>query len=113
MVVGYVSSYIIGIIPHEDISSIKNADFFSLPYLSHMSWKLDFTLIIPFVIATLCSSLKTVGDLVTCQKINDADWKRPEMKSIAGGIFADGLGGIIPGLIGGFGQSTVLIRFFK
>lgn len=28
------------------------------------------------------------------------------MKSVSNGIFADGLGGIIPGLIGGFGQST-------
>jgi xanthine/uracil permease len=57
-------------------------------------------------ITSICSTLKTVGDLVTCQKINDADWKRPDMKNISSGIFVDGLGGIIPGLIGGFGQST-------
>jgi len=63
-------------------------------------------LIIPFTIATLISTLKTVGDITTAQKINDADWQRPDMKSVSNGIFADGLGGIIPGLIGGFGQST-------
>jgi NCS2 family nucleobase:cation symporter-2 len=106
MIVGYTLSYFLGIIPHQDILSIKEADIFALPHVSHLSWKFDLTMIIPFIVATLCSSLKTVGDLVTCQKINDADWKRPDMKSVAGGIFADGMGGIIPGLIGGFGQST-------
>jgi NCS2 family nucleobase:cation symporter-2 len=106
MVVGYVLSYFSGIIPPADISSIKNADIFALPHLDHISWKFDAAMMIPFVVATLCSSLKTVGDLVTCQKINDVDWKRPNMKSVAGGIFADGLGGVIPGIMGGYGQST-------
>jgi hypothetical protein len=27
--------------------------------------------------------------ITTCQKINDADWKRPELKSIQGGILAE------------------------
>jgi len=71
-----------------------------------MKWAFDFSLIIPFIVATICSTFKTVGDLVTCQKINDSEWKRPKMKNVSKGIFADGLGGIIPGILGGFGQST-------
>jgi len=34
------------------------------------------TLILPFKIASLCSMLKSVGDLTLCEKINDSNWKR-------------------------------------
>ncbi len=106
MIVGYIFSFVLGVVPQSDIVRIQESQIIAFPHITNMSWKFDFRLVIPFIIATLCSTLKTVGDLVTCQKINDADWKRPEMKSISGGILADGLGGIIPGIIGGFGQST-------
>ncbi|MCK4358847.1 MAG: purine/pyrimidine permease [Candidatus Cloacimonetes bacterium] len=106
MIFGYILSFYLGIIPVSSFRKITEAHIFAIPHIKNMSWAFDIHLVIPFVIATLCSALKTVGDLTTCQKINDADWKRPEMKSISGGILADGIGGIIPGIIGGFGQST-------
>lgn len=106
MVAGYIVAYIFGLFTPADIYKLQQSKIISLPYLKDLSWAFDTTLIIPFVIAALCSALKTIGDLTTCQKINDTRWKRPEMKSISRGILADGLGGIIPGLLGGFGQST-------
>jgi xanthine permease XanP len=106
IVIGYVLSYFTGIIPESAIAQVRNATFFYFPYIEGMNWKFDAALFLPFLIAALCSTLKTVGDIATCQKINDANWRRPEMKSISAGILADGFGGIIPGLIGGFGQST-------
>ncbi|HPG29220.1 MAG TPA: solute carrier family 23 protein [bacterium] len=106
MISGYMLSYFFGVLTKEDIKTVFNTEFFSLPAISHIKWSFDFSLIIPFFVATLCSTFKTIGDLVTCQKINDSEWKRPDMKSVSGGILADGLGGIIPGIIGGFGQST-------
>ena len=63
-------------------------------------------LLLPILIATLCSSLKDIGDLTTCQKINDSEWKRSDMKSIGKGILADALGDIFSGVIGGLGQTT-------
>jgi len=54
----------------------------------------------------ICSSLKSVGDLTTCQKINDAEWKRPDMVNISKGILADALGCVAGGALGGMGQST-------
>jgi xanthine permease XanP len=106
IIVGYILSYFAGIIPESDLEQIGNATFMYFPYIEGMNWKFDLTLFLPFLIAALCSTLKTVGDIATCQKINDANWRRPDMKNISAGILADGFGGIIPGLIGGFGQST-------
>lgn len=106
MTMGYLLAYLFGIIPASDFNQIKDAELFSIPYIENMSWSFDFDFIIPFVIAALCSTLKTTGDIATCQKINDANWSRVDMKSASRGILADGIGCIIPGLIGGFGQST-------
>ncbi|HHI87638.1 MAG TPA: xanthine permease, partial [Candidatus Cloacimonetes bacterium] len=106
MVSGYVLAYIFGLFTEADFHKIMHSRVIDVPYLKNLSWAFDARLLIPFVIAALCSALKTVGDLTTCQKINDVNWKRPEMKSISRGILADGLGGIIPGIFGGFGQST-------
>jgi NCS2 family nucleobase:cation symporter-2 len=47
-----------------------------------------------------------VGDLTICQKINDANWKRTDMQSVSGGIFAGAIGTGLSGLLGGIGQST-------
>ena len=106
VIVGYLASILTGIIPPGDLHRIAAARFINFPTISHIRWSFDFTMIVPFIIASICSTFKTVGDIVTCQKINDADWKRVDMKTLSAGIFADGLGGVIPGMIGGFGLST-------
>ncbi|HEY3276642.1 MAG TPA: solute carrier family 23 protein [Syntrophorhabdaceae bacterium] len=106
MVVGYGISALLGIITADDLEKIRSAPVFALPRPDKISWAFDFSLVIPFTVATLCSTFKTVGDLVTCQKINDSDWRRPDMNAVSRGILADGLGGVIPGIIGGYGQST-------
>jgi xanthine permease XanP len=106
MVVGYGLSYALGILGSASFSRIGEAEWFSVPYIRNMSWAFSATMVVPFIVATICSTFKTVGDLGTCQKINDADWKRPDMHRITPGILVDGIGGILPGIIGGFGQST-------
>ncbi|MCF8360203.1 MAG: purine/pyrimidine permease [Prolixibacteraceae bacterium] len=106
MIVGYVSSFLFGLLDTESIAQVKEAPLFSLPYIEKMRWAIDFHLMIPFTIAALASTFKTVGDISTCQRINDTKWKRTNMKTVSGGILVDGIGGILPGVVGGFGQST-------
>lgn len=103
---GYAVAALLGIFGKANITMISETSMVAFPHIDGFGWKLDAGLIIPFTIATLSSTLKTVGDITTAQKINDSNWRRPDMKSMSGGIFADGLGGLLPGLMGGFGQST-------
>jgi NCS2 family nucleobase:cation symporter-2 len=77
-----------------------------LPDRSHISWSFDIALLIPFLIASLASSLKSVGDLMTAQKVNDDAWSQADMKSIGGGLLADGTGCMVSGILGGMGVST-------
>ncbi len=104
--VGYIIAAATGILGGAEIARILDAPLVAFPDLSHLGWSFDAALLIPFIIAILCSSLKSIGDLTTCQKINDTDWKRPDMRNIGGGILADGSSALFSGLVGGMGQST-------
>ncbi len=106
MVVGYLLSWALGVMDPQQWAMLVQSEVFRLPFMHHPGWSFDASLVLPMVVATLCSSLKTVGDLTTCQKINDAEWKRPDMNNIKKGILADGLGCFSAGLLGGVGQSS-------
>ena len=56
----------------------------------------------------IAATLKTVGDLTLCQKMNDADWKRTDMESVSGGVMANSLGTIFSGLWRGAQQQCIL-----
>jgi hypothetical protein len=45
------------------------------------------------------------GGRSTCQKINDTDWKRPDLGPIQRGILADGIGCMVGGLLGVMGMN--------
>ena len=106
MITGYVVSYLTGLMPAAHLRQILDRPLLAFPDLTMLSWSFDPSLIIPFLIASLCTSVKTIGNLTTCQKINDADWKRPDMQNLKKGLLADGMSVSISGLLGGMGQST-------
>jgi xanthine permease XanP len=104
--VGYLLAYFLGIFQTERLQHMLASPMISLPRKAHTGWAFDVTLLPAFLIASLASTLKAVGDLTLCQKINDADWKRTDMQSVSGGIFANAIGTGLSGLLGGIGQST-------
>jgi len=106
MVFGYICAFLLGVLHAPHIEVFRQAPLVAFPDLEYFGWSFDFFLLVPFLIAIICSSLKSVGDITTCQKINDVEWKRPDMKNIGGGILSDGLSAIVSGLVGGMGQST-------
>jgi len=105
MLIGYAFAGLIGVLTPADIQQVIREPLFALPPFDRYGLAFDWALLLPFLIATLSSALKTMGDLTTCQKINDADWKRPEMGSISRGILACACGNIFSGLAGALGQS--------
>lgn len=105
MLIGYALAFFLGIFGSEAFNHFGDSPWFSWPAPGSYGMSFSTALIIPFVVAALSSALKTMGDLTTCQKINDADWKRPDMKSISKGILACGSGNLLSGLAGALGQS--------
>ncbi len=106
MVVGYAVSFATGILTLDHARLIVDSAFFQLPEMGKFGMSFSAVMLVPFMVAALSSALKTMGDLTTCQKINDADWRRIEMRSISRGMLACAAGNIASGLLGGLGQSV-------
>lgn len=107
LLAGYVASAGLGILNPQQFHFVRTAPLMSVPgRVPGGGWAIRWSLLIPFLIASVSSILKTVGDLTLCEKINDADWKRTEMAPVSGGILAGALCTTAAGLGGGLGQST-------
>lgn len=106
MAVGYGAAAVFGVLGSQEYTTVSSEPWLAFPLLHHPGWAFDVHMILPFLIAMLCSSLKSIGDLSTCQKINDPNWKRPDMENASKGILADAVGCMSSGFLGGFAQST-------
>jgi xanthine permease XanP len=106
MVAGYAVSFVTGILTVDNARLILDSAFFQLPEIGRFGISFSTVMLMPFLVAAFSSALKTMGDLTTCQKINDADWKRTEMRSISRGMLACAAGNITSGILGALGQSV-------
>jgi NCS2 family nucleobase:cation symporter-2 len=100
MAVGYFAAGAAGSLTTADLGRFEAAPLVHFPNLGHAGWSFDLGLAIPFAVAALTASIRSVGDITTCQKINDAEWTRPDLPSVSGGVLANGLGTVSAGLLG-------------
>jgi len=106
MAVGYALAGALGILLPGDMEAIARAPAIALPSFSHVGWSFDPTLLLPFAVASVAATLKVMGNVTTLQKANDADWIRPGMTQVMGGVLADGLGTVVAGGIGAQGLNS-------
>jgi len=106
VIVGYVVAAVLGVFPDDFATRLAQSPWLALPDPRFLSWGFEPSLALPFAIAGLASGLRAVGVLTTCQQIEDAAWRRPEMKSISGGVVADGIGCAVGGAVGAPGMSA-------
>lgn len=80
---------------------------FGLPAVGGFGLAFEWALLPAFALASLANGLKTVGLVTNLQKLNDADWSRPDPRSLAGGVTGDGLATMLAGVVGapGVGMS--------
>ncbi len=103
---GYATAAMLGRLHGSDLLPISAAPLLQFPHQVRGGLHFSFLYFVPFLIASVSSVLKTVGDLTLCEKINDANWKRTDMRPVAGGILSGSIGTTISALLGGMGQST-------
>ena len=105
MVVGYFAAAATGLLTYDDLMTVVHQPLVAFPSMSHVSWDFDASLIIPFAVSGLAAAMGSTAVITTYQRTTDADWVRPEMNSIRGGIFADGISASVAGLLGTYGQT--------
>jgi NCS2 family nucleobase:cation symporter-2 len=110
VLIGLSAGYLASLWTHGlDVARLRealSAPLLGLPRRPAAGLAFQFRMLLPFLIASVCSMLKAVGDLTLCEKINDAEWKRTDMRDVSGGILAGSIGTSLAGLLGGAGQST-------
>lgn len=103
---GYGTAIWLGVIDPSSLRSVMDTGLVALPSLSLPAWQFQGTLLIPFLMTALVSSLDSVAGIVTCQKINQPEWVRPDMGSLSRGILADGAGVAAAGFLGTLGTGV-------
>jgi len=103
---GYGLSYYLGILTAADMQTWSQTPWFAFPDRKYFGLSFRWSYFGPFALAAAASTFKSIGDVALCQKINDSEWKRPDMVNISNGINADGWASTVSGLLGGMGPST-------
>jgi len=105
IVAGYAAALTLGTVDGRSVmSGIMTAP--ALPALPSAWPTFALDLLVPYLIGALVCALRTLGDIATCQKINDAAWTRPDMRSIQTGVVGDGVGTGLAGALGAVGLNT-------
>jgi len=106
LVCGYGAALWLGIIDVQSLNGVMERGVVAWPVLSIPKWSFQWALFIPFFMTALVSSLDSVAGLITCEKINQQEWVRPDIKPISGGILADGVSVFIAGVLGTLGTGV-------
>jgi NCS2 family nucleobase:cation symporter-2 len=91
LALGMAIAVAVGMVTSRDVAIIAARPWFALPDPRFLSYRFESSLIVPFAIAALASGLRAIGVITTCQKINDASWRRPDLGNIRSGVLADGI----------------------
>jgi NCS2 family nucleobase:cation symporter-2 len=105
LALGYAGAVALGRLGSEDLQALASAPLGHLPTVAHVGWSFDAGLSITFAVAALSATTKAMGIVTSYQKLNDAAWTRPDMRSVSGGVLADGVGTTIAGLVGSTGMN--------
>ena len=107
MALGYVLSFLTGLSSAAEFQQAMAVPWLAWPALDGM-WDFAFSwsLVPVFVIVSITGALKSFGNLILCEKVNDADWRQPDMTRVSGGLVADGICVTLSGLLGGMASDT-------
>ena len=106
MAVGYAASAALGILDFSAAIPSEGLSLLHFPSLHFLQWRFDASLIAPFAIVAIAGTLHLMGNISTAQRINDADWVRPNFTSLTGGQVGNGIASIISAMIGSLGINS-------
>ncbi|HEY9573036.1 MAG TPA: solute carrier family 23 protein [Pusillimonas sp.] len=75
---------------------------FALPHPPMPEFQIDPGVLAAVGVLALMTQLDTFGCVVLMHKMNDADWRRPNMRMVGGGIRANGLGNLLGAWMGAY-----------
>jgi xanthine permease XanP len=104
--VGYAMSAAMGVLDYSALMPKEGLSLLHVPSFGHIGWRFDVTLLAPFAVIAIATTLRAMGDVSNAERLNDKDWVRPGFRALAGGVSANGLASIFCGLAGTLGLNT-------
>jgi xanthine permease XanP len=106
MAVGYAVSAALGILDFSTAVPSEGLPLLRFPSLHLLQWRFDASLFAPFAIVAIAGTLNLIANISYAQRINDADWVRPNFTSLTGGMVGNGIASIISAVIGSMGINS-------
>ncbi|GAN77610.1 solute carrier family 23 protein [Acidisphaera rubrifaciens] len=105
LAVGMALAAAVGMMPPGSLAGLHGAAWFAVPMPAIGHIRFDLHLMPAFLASGVAAALRAVGVVTTCQRINDAGWRRPDMGNIRRGVLADGLANTLGGILGAPGMN--------
>jgi xanthine permease XanP len=109
MAVGYGASAALGILDVSAAIPSEGLPLLRFPSLHLLQWRFDASLFAPFAIVAIAGTLNLIANVSYAQRINDADWVRPNFTSLTGGTVGNGIASVISAAIGSMGINSYSI----
>jgi xanthine permease XanP len=107
MFCGYLLSMATGLLEKGQFETVATTQWFALPFLEDgMKFSFQWSLLPAFAIVSITGALKSIGNLIMCEMINDDEWREPNMRRIGDGLTADSIAVAVSGLLGGMASDT-------
>lgn len=107
LISGYALAVALDLAAPAELAAIQRMPFVALPRFDHLAWSFDAAMVVPFAVAGVAATLNTSANVTIYQRLNDADWVRPDLRSISRGTLTDGLAASTAGALGSCGISTL------
>ncbi|WP_323017382.1 solute carrier family 23 protein [Castellaniella sp.] len=98
LIVGIVFSFFLGNL--NGLEVLADTPVFGLPNVPAPDFHIDIGVLLAVAVLALMTQLDVFGCVVLMHKMNDADWHRPDMKMVSGGMRACGIGNFMAAWLG-------------
>jgi len=103
---GYGASAALGLLDFSTAVPSQGLPLLRFPSLHFLQWRFDISLFAPFIIVAIAGTLHLIGNISIAQRINDADWVRPNFASLSRGLLGNGIASAISAMIGSLGINS-------
>jgi xanthine permease XanP len=103
---GFAASLALGVLDTAALAPREGLGLFRIPEIDHLGWKFDVVCLVPFAVAAIAATLRIMGDVSNAQRLDDADWVRPNFASLTGAVAANGVASAFCGVVGSPGINS-------
>ncbi len=104
IVAGVVAAFVMGRLDGGAV--LLSAPPVAMPDLVVPVFDIPISLLVGLAFIAILTQIDTVGSLILLDKMDDADWRRPDMKQASRGVLGAGIADLVGGLLGSMPTAT-------